>query len=132
MQNERNVSKKAIFFVERYERKQGREVINVQHNQAFKGFDLISISKNKKDIRTIEVKGTIKEKGIPDCFETEFTRNKKLIATHMYVVSYINLEKPILYIIPASVFKPEHLKETLHYRISSNFKTKILPKFKVK
>lgn len=126
-----NVSKKAIDFVVQYEIKQGRNVLDVQTNKNFRGFDIFSFSKDKKEIRTIEVKGTTRKNGIPDCFETEFTRNKKLIATHMYVVNFVNLEKPDLYIIPSSAFKPEHLKETIHYKISSTFKTKILPKYKI-
>lgn len=126
-----SVSKKAIDFVIQYEIKQGRNVLDVQTNKNFRGFDIFSFSKDKKDIRTIEVKGTTRKNGIPDCFETEFTRNKKLIATHMYVVNFVNLKKPDLYIIPASAFKPEHLRETIHYKISSTFKTKILPKYKI-
>lgn len=126
-----NVSKKAIDFVVQYEIKQGRNVLDVQNNKSFRGFDIFSFSKDRKEIRTIEVKGTTRKNGIPDCFETEFTRNKKLIATHMYVVNFVNFEKPDLYIIPASAFKPEHLRETIHYKISSTFKTKILPKYKM-
>jgi len=113
-----------------YEKKQGRHVMDVQSNGKFRGFDVFSFSKDKKDIRTIEVKGTAGS-GIPDCFETEFTRSKKLIATHMYVVCFQNIKKPTLYVIPASAFKPEHLKETMHYKISSTFITKVLPKHKV-
>lgn len=131
MANENSLSRKAVRFVAKYERKLGNTVIDVQSDKNFKGFDLISISKNKKDIKTIEVKGTTHKNGIPDCFETEFSRTKKLIATHMYVVSYVNVSKPVLYAIPSSAFKQEHLKEVIHYKISSNFKTKELPKYLV-
>ena len=131
MANENSLSRKAVRFVINYERKRGRRVVDVQSNGKFRGFDLFSFSKDKKDIRTIEVKGTA-GKGIPDCFETEFTRNKKLMATHMYVVCFENPKKPILYTIPASAFLPEHLKETMHYKISSTFITKELPKFREK
>ncbi len=129
MPNEDSISRKAVSYVIEYEKKQGRHTLDVQSNGKFRGFDVFSFSKDKKDIRTIEVKGTA-GKGIPDCFETEFTRNKKLIATHMYVVCFINPKKPILYTIPASAFLHEHLKETIHYKISSTFITKILPKYK--
>lgn len=129
MPNENSISRKAVKFVLEYEIKHGKNVVDVQSDKKFRGFDVFSFSKDKKDIRTIEVKGTTGA-GIPDCFETEFTRDKRLIATHMYVVKYEKLKKPILYIIPASAFKPEHLKMTTHYKISSPFITKVLPKFK--
>lgn len=130
MPNENSVSRKAVRFVLRYEKKQDRTVEDVQSNKNYKGFDVLSISKNKKDIRHIEVKGTTRG-GIPDCFQTEFTEFKKLVATHMYVVNYENMQKPVLFIIPASAFKPEHLKTVLHYKISHSFKTKILPKYRI-
>ncbi len=131
MANEDSVSRKAVRFVMDYEKNHDRNVVDVQTNKNFRGFDIFSFSEDKKDIRTIEVKGTERKNGIPDCFETEFTRQKKLIATHMYVVNYSNPELPILYIIPASAFKPEHLRSTTHYKVSSSFKTKILPRYKV-
>ena len=49
----------------------------------------------------------------------------------MYVINFANLKKPDLYIIPALAFKPEHLRETIHYKIRSTFKTKILPKHRI-
>lgn len=117
-----NISKSAIQFVKLYEERAGRRVIDVQTNGKFKGFDLFSFSReNEEDIRTIEVKGTKSANGIPDCYETEFTKNKRLIATHMYVVSFYDPQKPILYKIPANAFKPEHLKEVIHYKIGTAF-----------
>ena len=130
MPNENSLSRKAVRFAIDFEEKNGRMVVDVQSDRKFRGFDIFSFSKDKKDIRTIEVKGTA-GKGIPDCFETEFTRDKRLIATHMYVVSYENEEKPKLFAIPASAFKPEHLKTTIHYKISSPFVTRILSKYLV-
>lgn len=131
MPNEDSVSRKAVRFVKEYEESRGMHVIDTQGRGEFKGFDIISISSDKNDVRTIEVKGTTRKNGIPDCFETEFSRHKKLIATHMYVVNYLNPEQVSLYIIPASAFKPEHLRETIHYKISSGFKTREMPKYKV-
>jgi len=130
MPNENSVARKAVRFVLEYEKKNGRNVVDVQSDKKFRGFDVFSFSKDKKDIRTIEVKGT-ERSGIPDCFETEFTRDKRLIATHMYVVNYVNPDEPVLYVIPASAFKSEHLRTNIHYKISSPFITKILPKYKV-
>jgi len=125
-----SISDKAVKFVINYEVKQSRKAVEVSTNANFKGFDLISIGKGN-DIKTIEIKGTT-GKGIPDAFETEFTRNKRLIATHLYVVYFENDKPKKLYIIPNSVIKPEHLKEVIHYKFSSTFKTKIMPEFEVK
>lgn len=44
-----NVSKKAIDFVMQYEVKQGRNVVDVQTNKNFRGFDIFSFSKDKKE-----------------------------------------------------------------------------------
>lgn len=132
MANNDSISRRAVQFVLNYEINQGRTVVDVQSDKQFRGFDIFSFSKDKKDIRTIEVKGTERKNGIPDCFETEFTREKKLIATHMYVVNFCNPDNIALYVIPASAFKPEHLRTIMHYKISSSFKTKILPKYIVK
>ncbi len=131
MANDDSVSRKAVRFVLDYETQQGRTVVDVQSDKQFRGFDVFSFSKDKKDIRTIEVKGTERKNGIPDCFETEFTKEKRLIATHMYVVNFSNPNKTVLYAIPAAAFKPEYLRTTMHYKISSSFKTKILPKYQV-
>ena len=121
-----SISKQAVEYVIDYEEKLGRNVVDVQSNRNFRGFDLFSFSKkDKNDIKTIEVKGTNSSTGIPDCFETEFTRSKKLIATHMYVVSFANLRNPVLYIIPANAFKPEHLSEVVHYKICREFTNKL-------
>jgi len=116
----------------KYENKKGRQVIDMQNNPKFRGFDILSFSKNKKDVRAIEVKGTQKG-GIPDLFETEVSRNNKLIATHLYVVKF-NKEKKAekLFVIPASAIKPEYLSKTLHYRICSNFQTKGIKKYQLK
>lgn len=130
MPNENSVSRKAVKFVFDYEKKQKRDVVDVQANGKFRGFDLFSFSKDKKDIRTIEVKGTEKG-GIPDCFETEFSKNKKLIATHLYLVHFKKTGQPDLYIFPASIFLPEHISETVHYRINPGYVKKIMPKHKI-
>lgn len=121
-----SIAKQAVEYVIEYEEKLGRNVVDVQSNRNFRGFDLFSLSKkDKTDIKTIEVKGTNSSAGIPDCFETEFTRSKRLIATHMYVVSFSNPKKIVLYIIPASAFKPEYLSEVIHYKICRELTNKL-------
>jgi hypothetical protein len=62
-----------IKYVMHYERKHGRNPTDVSKNKSFTGFDIISIDKDDSNHRTIEVKATAKG-GIPDAFETEFTR----------------------------------------------------------
>jgi len=129
MVNKENISVKAVDFVIEYEKSKGRKAIDMQSNARFKGFDILSFSEDKSDIRAIEVKGTQND-GIPDMFETEVTRNKKLIATHLYVVKFDNDKNPIkFFIIPSTAIKSEDLSETRHYRISSNFKTQRMKEY---
>jgi hypothetical protein len=81
----KSLSRKAVDFVIRYEKKYKRECKDVQSNDEYKGLDLISRSRKKLELRKIEVKGTKNPGRIPDCFETEFKKGR-LVATHMYVV----------------------------------------------
>jgi len=110
-----------------YEIKQGREPIDTQTNSKFKGFDILSFSKDKKDIRAVEVKGTAVENwGIPDLFENELTRSGKLVATHLYLVKFNPNTKEFekLFIIPASEFSAEDFKQLSSYRVKSKFYTR--------
>ena len=95
-----------------------------------------------KEIRAIEVKGTLAKNniGIPDLFETEVSERGKLIATHRYLVVFgdgLYKDPSKLFIIPAKEFKSEDFYESKHYRIKSNFYTRNsdktrLDKFEVK
>lgn len=85
-----NLERRAIKVAIRYEKKHGRTPIDFQRGKkGFSGIDLLSYSKDRKDVRSIEVKGTQrKENGnirIPLLFDTEMTRNKRLVATHLYL-----------------------------------------------
>mgnify|MGYP001613299699 FL=1 len=127
MVDEDSVSRKAVKIVMDYERKQGREPIDTQTNAKFKGFDVLSFSKDKKEIRAIEVKGTAVENwGIPDLHENELTRGKKLVATHLYLVKFKagTREFEKLFIIPSSKLKPEDFDSHVLYSIRSNFYTR--------
>lgn len=127
MVKENSISVKAMKYVLKYEVKQGREPIDVQTNNKFKGFDILSFSKNKKDIRAIEVKGTAVDMwGVPDLYETELTIRKRLIATHLYLVKFHPETKEFekLFIIPASEFKSEDFDSQISYRVKSNFYTR--------
>ena len=117
-----------------YEKNKGYDVVDVQNNSKFKGYDLIVFSKNKQDIKTIEVKGTEKEQNtIPLLYDTEVTRNKKLVATHLYIVKFDKVRKipKELFIIPASEIAPEDLTEMRHFAVCSNFKTQRMNNYKV-
>lgn len=127
MPNEDQTSRKAVKFVMEYERKQGREPIDMQTNAKFKGFDVLSFSKDRTDIRAIEVKGTAVEGwGIPDLFENEITRSGKLVATYLYLVKFNPKTKEFekLFIIPASEFKSEDFEGHIQYAVKSNFYTR--------
>lgn len=127
MVNENSISRRAVRFVMEHEIKQGREPIDMQTNAKFKGFDVLSFSKDKKDVRAIEVKGTgVKDWGIPDLFENELTRTKKLVANYLYLVKFNPLTKEFekLFIIPASEFRPDDFDSHLQYSVKSNFYTR--------
>jgi len=119
------IAKEAIKIVTQYEINNGNIIIDVQHNSKYKGIDLLS-KKNKK-IKKIEVKGTTKEKNIPNAFASEF-RNKILIADYLYLV-YFNKKKYNLYIIPSKEIKTGDITEHKYYKFSSTFLNK-LQKFK--
>ena len=136
MKSEESTSRKAVKIVIDYEVKQGREPVDVHSNRRFKGCDILSFSKDKKDIRVIEVKGTaVKNWGIPDLAENEVTRSGQLVATHLYLVKFNPNTKDFekLFIIPASEFSAEDFIEFRTYRIKSNLYTRNnnLKKFKV-
>lgn len=122
-----SVENRAIEFVLEYEKSKSREPEDVSRGRLFHGFDIISRNNTGEIVRLIEVKGSTKKQSIPDAYETEFSRDLKLIATHLYLVGSIEKE-PILYIIPREKIKKEHLKPKLGFRFSSTFQTKILPK----
>jgi len=137
MPDENQTSRKAVKIVMDYEIKQDREPIDVQTNRRFKGCDVLSFSKDKKDIRIIEVKGTaVKNWGIPDLYENEVTRSGQLVATHLYLVKFNSDTKEFekLFVIPASEFSADDFQKFSSYRVKSNFYTRSekLEKFKVK
>ncbi len=124
------LTEKGIKYVLNYEKEQKRKPIDVSKNKNFVGFDIISIDPKKNDHRLIEVKATETEKGIPDAYANEFTRNLKFVATHLYVVKFKG-NKSTLYIIPKKeIDKYEH-KIFPHVRFNHKLKTEI-EKFKVK
>ena len=124
---EERIDKRAVKIAMEYEKKNGREPLDTQTNAKFKGFDILSFSNDKKDIRVIEVKGTaVKNWGIPDLFENELTRSGKLVATHLYLVKFNQETKEFekLFIIPASKLSLEDFQQFRSYRIKSNFYTR--------
>lgn len=59
------IEDRAVDIAKRYEKKNHRQVVDFQRGKkGFRGFDLLSFSKDRKDVRSIEVKGTqINKKG---------------------------------------------------------------------
>jgi hypothetical protein len=111
-----------------YERKMGREPLDVSQKRNFVGFDIISVDRDKKDHRTIEVKSTTGV-GIPDAFETEFTRGLRFVATHLCVVAFKKDEETVenLHIIPKEEidkYSDSH-KMVQHIKFASTLKTRL-------
>ncbi|KXA99877.1 hypothetical protein AKJ41_04720 [candidate division MSBL1 archaeon SCGC-AAA259O05] len=85
------ISRRGINYVIKYEKEKGREPIDVSKSDSHIGFDVISTG--EKEARTIEVKATESETGIPDAFSTEFTRDMKFVASHLYIWSDFSTKK---------------------------------------
>jgi len=120
-----NLARIGIEFVMEFEKKQGREPLDVSRQRRFVGFDVISVDKHGTDHRTIEVK-TTEHRGIPDAFENEFTRQLRFVATHLYVV-YVKGETKRLHIIrkkEIDKFADKHIS-TQHIRFASALMTKM-------
>jgi len=83
----RVLDRKGIVCVLDHEKRMGREPVDVSQKRNFVGFDIVSVDRHGTDHRTIEVKSTTGE-GIPDAFETEFTRGLRFVATRLYVVAF--------------------------------------------
>lgn len=119
------IEDRAVDIAKQHEKRHNRTVVDFQRGKKdFRGFDLLSFSKDKKDVRSIEVKGTqINKTGnihIPILFDTGFTRNKKLVATHLYVAvfKFGRTAKFVkLLVFKVSEIKPEYVNEERHYRI---------------
>ncbi|MDR4469544.1 MAG: DUF3883 domain-containing protein [Nitrospira sp.] len=108
---------RAIEYVEAYERKKGRRV---KRGRWGCGYDLTSRGR-RGAIRRIEVKGSRKPKlVIPDLASSEFTKTKRLKATHLYVVANLH-RKPTLYVISRSrlahVTRVKGLKQLRRWRV---------------
>lgn len=65
---------------------------DVSRNRKEKGCDIIAVKNNK--ILRIEVKCSGVEKGIPDCFGTEFNDKLEVVPDYFYIVRINELSKP--------------------------------------
>jgi len=124
----RVLDRRGIAYVLEYEKKGGREPLDVSQKRNFVGFDVISVDRHGNDHRTIEVKSTTSE-GIPDAFETEFTRGLRFVATHLYVVAFGKDAKDVvsLHVIPKEEidkFSGRH-RMVQHIKFASALKTKL-------
>ena len=121
----RVLDRRGIAYVLEYEKKSGREPLDVSKKRNFVGFDIISVDRHGNDHRTIEVKSTTSE-GIPDAFETEFTRGLRFVATHLYVVGF-GKDVIGLHVIPKEEidkFSDRH-RMVQHIKFASALKTKL-------
>lgn len=111
-----------------HENRTGREPLDVSQKKNFVGFDIISVDRHGKDHRTIEVKSTAGE-GIPDAFETEFTRGLRFVATHLYVVRFKKDEQTVdsLHIIPKEEIDKvsDSHRMVQHIKFASALKTRL-------
>ena len=78
------MGEKGVQLVIDYLTERGYKCTDVQKNNLEKGHDIIA-EKDGKRI-TIEVKTTQKDKGISDCYITEFDKKNKFIPDFLYVV----------------------------------------------
>ena len=91
-----------ISYVMQYEKRCGREPVDVSRGRKFPGLDVMSIDNIDGHHGSIEVKAT-NGGGIPDAFETEFTRGLRFVATHLYVVNFKDRKPSSLHIVPKNV-----------------------------
>ncbi len=107
--------------MKKYEEDEGRRPLDVSQQRKYIGFDVMSVDPRPDgtDHRTIEVKST-RGKGIPDAFDTEFTRGLKFVATHLYLVRFAKRgNEPIsLRIVPKAEIDKFSDEHRLGYRIT--------------
>jgi len=124
----RALDRKGITYVLEYEKRMSREPLDVSQKRNFVGFDIISVDRHGKDHRTIEVKSTTGE-GIPDAFETEFTRGLRFVATHLYVVRFRKDEQTVdsLHIVSKEEIDKLSLSHRMvqHIKFASALKTRL-------
>ncbi len=83
----------AVKFVENYLHKKGDKYQNVTRDKSYPGCDIIVYINGK--LKKIEVKGSGKEKGIPDCYNSEFDKKLQFNPDFLYIVRLNNKNKPI-------------------------------------
>ncbi len=105
---------------ETYLKNRGWCVEDVSKNRRHKGYDFLARKGHKKV--KIEVKECSRPWGIRDPYSTEFDEQKRLVADYLYVVYFIENERPRLCIIPRDAIKREDLTTKVSYCISSRFK----------
>ena len=118
------MGEKGVQLVIDYLSEQRYKCKDVQKVSSAKGYDILIEKDNKKE--TVEVKTTQKDKGIPDCYSSEFDKNNKFIADRLYVIRLDNnfLLKKIEFL------KKEEINSYIHkrierIRISSKLKTEL-------
>ncbi|MCZ6904247.1 MAG: DUF3883 domain-containing protein [Acidobacteria bacterium] len=116
----KSVEKKAMALAESYLKNRGWCVEDVSRKRRHKGYDFLA-RKGRKKVK-IEVKGCSHPWGDPRPHSTEFDEQKRLVADYLYVVYFIENERPKLVVIPRDAIKREYLTTKFSYCISSRFK----------
>jgi hypothetical protein len=116
-----------ILHVIEYETKMKRNPRNVSRDRKFVGYDILSKSSDGKALK-IEVKSTF-GKGIPDAYESEFSKDLRFVATHLYVVCFDKKTEDFkaLHIIPkkeVNKYQKKH-KVVQRVRFASALQTKL-------
>jgi len=114
------IEQRAIAAATLYLTNRGYAVEDVSKKREHRGYDLIA-EQNGASLK-IEVKGCSRLWGIPDPYLTEFDANRKLIADFLYVVYFIDGEKPTLCTIPRDSIKPEFVLPKQTYGLGDRFK----------
>jgi hypothetical protein len=102
---EQKVAQRAIAYVKK---QAASNHIKVHTAKAGSGYDLVFLCPSGKKAR-IEVKGSEKDKMIPDMRVSEFDEARRLKADFLCFIGNVFKRTPILHIIPRKAIRPEDL-----------------------
>jgi hypothetical protein len=113
---------RAMDSVRRFLKKNGWNQLDASHARGgHSGYDLV-VQKDSIEF-TIEVKGSSKAYyGIPDLYETQVNRERKLVADFLFVVYFPECGPERLAIIPRDDFPSDAFIPRMHYCIKSECK----------
>jgi hypothetical protein len=114
------IEKQAIDCAIEYLSTEGYSVRDVSRVRGHNGYDLLA-ERGTETLR-VEVKGCSREWQIPDLFDTEFDKDRRLIADILCVVYFANDLATHLCLIPRDAIPPDVVVEKRTYRLRSSFK----------